>query len=130
MKVQTFFLFFLIFLVVAQGCSDKLPTESNEPSLPTANANALVFDNLALIQSLERSRRQDTVLTYITGSGLKLDGRPSEGSTWEYAFVRTNPTTIFSWFVFSDGHIQEPSGHPPAHFGLSHLDMKIVKDQQ
>ena len=92
---------FLFFLLVTQACSEKSPTEDTEsPSLPTASANALVFDNLALLQSLERSRRQDTELTYITGSGLNLNGRPSEGSSWEYAYVRDNPSTVFSWFCF------------------------------
>lgn len=87
--IYTVSLFCLIFITTIQGCGGDSPTGNNEsPPLPAAVPNALVLDNLSLIKNLERSRRSDTFLTYITGEGIGLNGRSSGGNAWKFVFAK------------------------------------------
>lgn len=104
----------LIFLIAGiQGCGGDSSTGNDEPPpLPVAIPSALVLENLELIRNLEGSRRSDTFLTSVIGDGIGLNGRPLTGNAWSYVFAKKDPITLYTWYVFADGHIAESQPFP------------------
>jgi hypothetical protein len=95
--------------VVQSGCgADTIVEPEPSPTPVMGVANARVFDNMALIRSLERKDRATTILTAI-GADATLDGVVQEGAYWAYIFTDFQRHLFYIWQVSFDGEVGGPS---------------------
>jgi len=118
MKIKAVIL--ILCMTILIGCNEDNPVTPSPPPNPIEKKywqgipHAKAFDNLQLIQSLERHWRRDTVLFYIHG-GIELNGTISNGSAWYYIFgkIKDNIETNYDWYAWDNGKIELGDIGPP-----------------
>jgi len=104
----------LLFILMFWSCGTDNPITPYQPKEWKGIPDSKAFDNLELVQRLERMRRSNSSLSYI-GGDVDFNGVILEGSAWYYHFFgyENNKPMLYKWKILPDGKVELWDVGPP-----------------